>query len=210
MCRILLLQNKMSKTSAYILTLMVLLLLPSCKGPKLTQANEQFARGEYFDASKTYRKVYNSLTKKEDRELRGEVAFKMGECYTRLSQFARASAAYQNAIRYHYPDSTAYFLLGRALQAEAGADVLLQEREVRRRHQLRVVDEEADRLPAGAAGFFSPDIILISASDNELIWLFTSIPSFAAFSIRSLLWMPSSFATSYTFFAISTPLFLID
>ena len=78
MCRILLLQNKMSKTSAYILTLMVLLLLPSCKGPKLTQANEQFARGEYFDASKTYRKVYNSLTKKEDRELRGEVAFKMG------------------------------------------------------------------------------------------------------------------------------------
>lgn len=118
MCRILLLQNKMSKTSAYILTLMVLLLLPSCKGPKLTQANEQFARGEYFDASKTYRKVYNSLTKKEDRELRGEVAFKMGECYTRLSQFARASAAYQNAIRYHYPDSTAYFLLGRALQAE--------------------------------------------------------------------------------------------
>lgn len=75
-------------------------------------------RGEYFDASKTYRKVYNKLTKREDRPLRGEIAFKMGECYSRLNMNARASAAYQNAIRYAYPDSTTLLRLACSQQAE--------------------------------------------------------------------------------------------
>ena len=82
-----------------------------CGGAKLATANEQMARGEYFDASKTYRKIYNKLTKKEERPLRGEVAFKMAECHRRLSQFQRAAAAYQIAIRYEYPDTTAYLRL---------------------------------------------------------------------------------------------------
>ena len=42
-------------------------------GPKLATANEQMERGEYFDASKTYRKIYNKLTKREERPLRGEI-----------------------------------------------------------------------------------------------------------------------------------------
>ena len=74
--------------------------LAGCGGPKLATADEQMARGEYFDASKTYRKVYNKLTKREERPLRGEVAYKMAECHRKLSQNARASAAYQNALRY--------------------------------------------------------------------------------------------------------------
>ncbi len=90
----------------------------ACGGAKLTTANEQFERGEYFDASKTYRKIYNKLTKREDRPLRGEVAYQLGRCYTKLNMFARASAAYQNAIRYEYGDSTAYLYMGQALQAE--------------------------------------------------------------------------------------------
>ncbi|MDE6321709.1 MAG: hypothetical protein K2L93_05355, partial [Muribaculaceae bacterium] len=64
--------------------------ITSCGGAKLSTANEQMARGEYFDASKTYRKIYNKLTKKEERTLRGEVAFKMGECYRMLNMDARA------------------------------------------------------------------------------------------------------------------------
>lgn len=89
----------------------------SCGGAKLATANEQMARGEYFDASKTYRKIYNKLTKKEERPLRGEVAFKMAECHRRLSQFQRAAAAYQNAIRYEYPDTSAYLRLAEMLHA---------------------------------------------------------------------------------------------
>ena len=98
--------------------MLVSVLLASCGGAKLATANEQMERGEYFDASKTYRKVYNKLTKREDRPLRGEIAFKMGECYSRLNMNARASAAYQNAIRYAYPDSTTLLRLARSQQAE--------------------------------------------------------------------------------------------
>ena len=89
-----------------------------CKSVKLSDADAQMQRGEYFDASKSYRKIYNRLTKREERPLRGEVAYKLATCHRMINQSARASAAYQNALRYGYPDSTAYLWLGRSLQAE--------------------------------------------------------------------------------------------
>lgn len=92
--------------------------LTGCRGPKLSEANAQYERGEYFDAANTYRKIYNKLSKREDRPLRGEIAFQMGECYRKINMTARASAAYQNAIRYNYPDSMAYFHLAMSQQAE--------------------------------------------------------------------------------------------
>lgn len=94
------------------------MILPACRGAKLSVADEQMQRGEFFDAAATYRKVYNKLSPREDRSLRGEVAYKMATCYRRLNIAARASAAYQNAARYEYPDSTLYYYLGRSLQAE--------------------------------------------------------------------------------------------
>ncbi len=104
------------KLSILCLTLAAIL-LSGCRGAKLSTANEQMARGEFYDASKTYRKVYNKLTKRQERPLRGEVAFKMGECHRRLNQYARAAAAYQNAIRYEYPDSTVYLYLAKMQHA---------------------------------------------------------------------------------------------
>jgi len=101
-----------------VLPLMAVALFVGCKPAKLSVADEQMARGEFYQASQTYRKVYNSLTKKEDRPLRGAVAYKMATCYRRLNQFSRASAAYQNAIRYEYADSMTFYYLGRSLQAE--------------------------------------------------------------------------------------------
>ena len=94
------------------------LILVSCSGAKLSVADEQMARGEYFEAAKTYRKIYNKLTKREDRPLRGEVAYKMAECHMKLSQNAKASAAYQNAIRYGVTDSTAHLRLAQTLHAD--------------------------------------------------------------------------------------------
>lgn len=102
----------------FLLSAVMLLALCSCKTPKLSEANEQFNRGEYFNASKTYRAVYNKLNPREDRELRGEVAYQLATCYRKLNMAARATAAYQNAIRYEYPDSMALFYLGRSLQME--------------------------------------------------------------------------------------------
>lgn len=96
----------------------VVALLPSCRQAKLADADAALARGEYFDAQKIYRQVYNRHNRRQDRPLRGEIAFKMGQCYTKLNMAAKASAAFQNAIRYEYPDSASYLYLGRALQAE--------------------------------------------------------------------------------------------
>ena len=80
-------------------------LLVSCSGAKLSVANEQYARGEFYDAAQTYRKVYSKTNPRKERKLRGEIAFKMAECYRRINMAPRSSAAYQNAIRYDYPDS---------------------------------------------------------------------------------------------------------
>lgn len=106
------------KFSAFGLLFITILALCGCKTPKLSEADAQFDRGEFFNAAKTYRAVYNKLNPKQDRELRGRVAYQMGTCYRRLNMAARATAAYQNAIRYDYPDSMAYYWLGRSLQME--------------------------------------------------------------------------------------------
>lgn len=106
------------KTKLLLISAVILLTVTGCRGPKLATADEQMARGEYYDASKTYRKIYNKLTKKADRPLRGEVAFKMGNAHRMLSQSARASAAYQNAIRYGYPDTLAQLYLAEMLHAD--------------------------------------------------------------------------------------------
>lgn len=108
----------MNRTIKYIVAAVVLVVLAGCSGAKLSTANEQMARGEYYDASKTYRKIYNRLTKREERAQRGEVAYKMAECYRRLNMAARASAAYQNAIRYGVTDSMAVLRLAQSLHAE--------------------------------------------------------------------------------------------
>lgn len=109
--------------------LMSVLMLSSCGGAKLSTANEQMAKGEYFDASKTYRKVYNKLTKREERPLRGEIAFKMAQCYDKLGMAANATAAYQNAIRYQYEDSTLHLRLARSLHAEGKYPAAVKEYE---------------------------------------------------------------------------------
>lgn len=107
------------KTRNIVFLLAVLVMaLSGCKTPKLKDADEQLGRGEYYNASQTYRKVYNKLNPRQDRELRGEVAYKLGTCYRKLNMAARAAAAYQNAIRYEFPDSMSYFWLGRSLQMD--------------------------------------------------------------------------------------------
>ena len=104
--------------TAIILMIAMVILYTSCGTAKLSVANEQYARGEYYDAAQTYRKVYNKMRKKKDRPVRGQVAYMMGDCYRRLSMMPRAAAAYANAIRYEYPDSTAYFYLAQCQQAQ--------------------------------------------------------------------------------------------
>lgn len=98
----------------------LLLVCASCGTAKLSVAEEQYARGEYYEAAQTYRKVYNKMRKKTDRPKRGYVAYMMGDCYRRLNMSARASAAYANAVRYKYcdTDSMTYLYLAQSQHAD--------------------------------------------------------------------------------------------
>lgn len=96
-----------------------LLLLASCgAGRSLKKAEQSFARGEYFDAAKYYRKAYAATSPKQ-RKQRGEIAYKMGNCYRFINYNSRAKGAYMNAIRYRYPDSIAYFYLAESQRKNA-------------------------------------------------------------------------------------------
>lgn len=110
--------SHLSAILSLILLVSVSTMLTGCKSAKLKDADEQMARGEFFDASKTYKKIYNKLTRREDRPLRGEVAYKLATCYRRLNMQTNAAASYQSALRYAYPDSMTYYWLGRSLQAD--------------------------------------------------------------------------------------------
>ena len=111
-------KNRTKYLSLSGLALLLMLVMVGCRGAKLSVADEQFARGEYYDASVTYKKVYNKLRSKEERPKRGMVAFRMGNCYRLLNMSARAAASYQNALRYQYPDSMSHLYLGQSLQRQ--------------------------------------------------------------------------------------------
>ena len=98
--------------------LLALLGAVGCRGPKLSVADAQMSRGEYYDAAQTYRKIYNKLTKPQERTQRGEVAFRLGEAHRMLNQYSRSSAAYQNAIRHGYPEPIAQLRMAQMLHAD--------------------------------------------------------------------------------------------
>ncbi len=89
------------------MALLSLLLFVSCKQAKLSDARQQYLRGEYFAASETYRKVYRDI-KQDQRAMRGVVSYEMAEAFRRLNSTQRAITSYANAIRYEYPDTLMY------------------------------------------------------------------------------------------------------
>lgn len=103
----------------YLLLVMMVLLggVSSCKRLKLSDADKHFARGEYYEAAEMYRKIYRKTSPKK-RELRGEIAFKMGESYRLVNNPIRANAAYANAVRYKVGDSTLNLQYARTLHKE--------------------------------------------------------------------------------------------
>lgn len=104
-----------------ILYIIVVFALFSCSNESvLTKKAEQaYAIGEYYTASNFYRKAYSKISPK-DKDKRAARAFMMAECYRRIGLTQKAVAAYQNAVRYNYPDSTALLNLAR-LQLKAGS-----------------------------------------------------------------------------------------
>ena len=101
----------------YLATL--LLMLTGCGAESnIKKGDAFFAIGEYYDAAAEYKKGY-SRTSVKDKPKRGERAWKMAECYRRINFTAKAIGAYQNAIRYKYPDSMVVLYLAQMQQRQA-------------------------------------------------------------------------------------------
>ena len=96
----------------------VLCILSSCSiQQRVKRADKKFAIGEYYNAADIYKSCYSRLSTKKDRELKGYVAYRQGECY-RLINNPRAANCYQSALRckYHLQDSTIFLHAGQVLQ----------------------------------------------------------------------------------------------
>ena len=88
------------------------LLLASCGADQAMKKGDKFyAVGEYYDAATQYRKAYTQTPTKE-RELKGQRAMKLAECYRRILLTNKAITAYNNAVRYKQEDSLTHFYLG--------------------------------------------------------------------------------------------------
>lgn len=99
----------------YVLFLLIVSSLYSCKSAKLSDAEEKQRIGEYYEAAAIYRKVYTKTSPKK-RDLRSYIAYRMAECNRLINNTGKATSAYMNAIRYDYPDSTVYLRMGQMLQ----------------------------------------------------------------------------------------------
>lgn len=96
-------------------SLLLLFVAIACSSEKSIRKGDKYAAiMEYHEAAKEYKKAYRKIHPKE-RSKRAEVAWKMGECYRKSNSAVLAAAAYQNAVRYGYPDSTAVLHLAGAL-----------------------------------------------------------------------------------------------
>jgi peptidoglycan-associated lipoprotein len=92
---------------------LVLTAVTSCTSKRmLSKANATFDVGEYDRAAVYYRK---SLKKVKDRNQRGYVMFRQGECYRLLNFNQFAVNSYRLAITFKYPDTTVFLRYGQVL-----------------------------------------------------------------------------------------------
>ena len=96
-----------------------MMLAASCGVDRAIKKGDKFAAiMEYYEAAQEYKSAYRRISPKE-RKKRGVVAWKLAECYRNINSPVFAVGAYQNAVRYGYPDSMALLYLADA-QLEKG------------------------------------------------------------------------------------------
>ena len=104
--------KKLQYTFSSVLILFLLSVVLACSNETIAfkKGEQAYALGEYYTASVYFKKSY-SQCKVKDKVKRGVRAWWMGECYRRINYVQKSVAAYQNAVRYKYPDSTAILYL---------------------------------------------------------------------------------------------------
>ena len=105
----------MQKKIHLIILLMAAALLTGCGADQaIKKGDKAYALGEYFDAATQYKKAY-SQTPPKQRDQRGRLALKMGDCYRRINYTQKAIASYNNAVRYKQADSLTHLYLAQQL-----------------------------------------------------------------------------------------------
>ena len=80
----------------------MVVLLGACSSQRSVRSGAvSYEIGEYSNAIEKYRKAYRSPKLGEEKT---EMAFRIGECYYKLSDFAKATVWYKNAIKRNYSE----------------------------------------------------------------------------------------------------------
>lgn len=95
--------------------LVAVVLLAGCStAARLKKADRRYANGEYYAAADVYKRTQKRISTKKQRKLKGEVSFKLGECYRNTNNHTRAVRAYNTAIRYKCQDTTVYLHIAKS------------------------------------------------------------------------------------------------
>lgn len=96
------------------LALIVIVLTGCSTAARLKKADRRYANGEYYAAADIYKKTQRRIPTKKQRKLKGEVNYKLAECYRNTGNHSRAVRSYTSAIRYKYNDTIIYLHLAKS------------------------------------------------------------------------------------------------
>ena len=119
-------------------------------------ADKAYNLGEYSKAAEFYNKQYK---KEKNKYTKGEISFKMGECYRKINLPSKAITPYKNAVKYNYEDPVAKLYLGQCLLKTGKPD---KAKEV---FEEYLVDYPSDLL--AQAGLKSCELAMKEAGQNR-------------------------------------------
>ncbi|MDR0420155.1 MAG: OmpA family protein [Prevotellaceae bacterium] len=100
------------KTIALFVLLLISSLIPA-EAQSLKNADKYFSSGAYYSAANLYRQVVNLKTKnKEVRDRKGEILFRIGECYRKMNKTTDALKWYEQSEEAGYNEAELYYGLG--------------------------------------------------------------------------------------------------
>lgn len=105
----------MRSVKIYSFLVLLALLFGGCStASRLKKADRRYANGEYYAAADIYRRTQKNISAKKQRKLKGEVNFRLGECYRNTNNHTKAVRAYTTAIRYKCSDTIVYLHIAKS------------------------------------------------------------------------------------------------
>ncbi|HRG58876.1 MAG TPA: OmpA family protein [Bacteroidia bacterium] len=87
----------------------------NAQSPKTRKADEAYNNWQWSEAIELYKKA---LTKIDNKTLKAEVLFKLGECYKHINDLKNAESSYAKAVKAKYPDPRAQLYVADCQKAQ--------------------------------------------------------------------------------------------